>query len=86
MINLSEQYHEQFLHIQQQFNQWKPFEQLYAIVELSRKLQIYHRHYLSQYLQNEILHENDEIFNLTVDEANTPSKTILFHFYFDDRC
>lgn len=79
MINLSEQYHEQFHHIQQQFNQWKPFEQLYAIVELSRKLQIYHRHYLSQYLQNEILHENDEIFNLTVDEANTPKMVACRH-------
>jgi hypothetical protein len=76
MLNLSENFQQQFTLVQQQFNQWRPFEQLYASIELTRILQLSYRHYLAQFLQNEIQCENNEMFNHTVDQANTPGKVI----------
>jgi hypothetical protein len=74
MFNLSDKFHEQFTHIQQQFNEWKPFEQLCATIELTRSLQPSYSYFLSQFFQNQIQSENNDIFHHTVDEANTPSK------------
>lgn len=74
MFHLSDKFHEQFSHVYQQFNEWKPFERLYAAVELTRTLQISYCYFLSQYYQNQIHFANNEIFNHTVDEANTPGR------------
>lgn len=65
---------EQYSRFQQQlFEQWTPFEQFYAIIESSKKLQLPHRYFLSQFLLHvSIEQENNDMFSHTVHQANTP--------------
>lgn len=73
MSHLSEQFHEQYSRFQQQFEQWSPFEQCYASVELSKKLQLSYRYFLSQFLVHvNLKSDSNEMFNHTVHQANTP--------------
>ena len=74
MVTLSEKFHEQYNRIQQQFDEWTPFEQLYAIVELTKKLQISYRYFLIQLYQTNNQQENNDMFHHTVHQANTPGK------------
>jgi hypothetical protein len=74
MVTSSEKFPEQFNRVQQQLNEWTPFEQLYAIVELTHKFQISYRHFLIQLFQANIQNENNIMFNHTVDDANSPGK------------
>jgi len=74
MVTSSEKFPEQFNRVQQQLNEWTPFEQLYAIVELTRTFQISYRHFLIQLFQANIQNENNIMFNHTVDDANSPGK------------
>lgn len=62
------------MRIQQQFKEYAPFEQLCAIVELTRSFQISYQHFLIQLYQINIHNENDVMFNHTVEDANSPGK------------
>ncbi|CAF3737782.1 unnamed protein product [Rotaria sp. Silwood1] len=74
MLTLSEKFHEQNNHFQQQFDEWSPFEQIYASVELTKKLQLSYRYYLLQLLsQTNNQQENNDMFHHTVHQANTPA-------------
>jgi hypothetical protein len=75
MATLSEKFHEQDNRIQQQFDEWTPFEQFYASVELTKKLQLSYRYFLSQLLfQTNNHQENNDMFRHTVHQANTPGR------------
>ena len=74
MANVSEKFVEQFPHIQKQFQEWTHLEQLHAVVELTRTFQLSYRYFLSQLFQAHIQYENNDLFNHTVDGANTPGK------------
>lgn len=75
MLTLSEKFHEQYNRIQQQFDEWTPFEQFYASTELTKKLQLSYRYYLSQYLvQTNNQQENNDMFHHTIHQANTPGR------------
>lgn len=75
MFNLSEQFHDQYTRLQQQYSeQWTPFEQFYSTMELSKKLQLHYRYFLTQFLLHvNLQQENNEMFNHTVHQANTPA-------------
>ncbi|CAF1525951.1 unnamed protein product [Rotaria sp. Silwood1] len=68
----SEKFSEQYSRIQQQFKEWTQFEQLSAIVELTRTFQSSYHYFLLQLFQTNIQYENDDMFNHTVDDANSP--------------
>ncbi|CAF1158366.1 unnamed protein product [Rotaria sordida] len=72
MCTSSEKFSEQFSRIQQQFKEWTQFEQLCAIVELTRTFQSSYHYFLLQLFQTNIQYENDDMFNHTVDDANGP--------------
>ena len=79
MLTLSEKFHEQDNQIQQQFDAWTPFEQIYASVELTKKLQLSYRYFLSQLLTHYSNHqENSDMFHHTVHQANTPGTNTNF--------
>jgi hypothetical protein len=72
---LSEKFPEQYNRIQQQFDEWTPFEQFYGSVELTKKLQLSYRYFLSQLLyQANNQQENNDMFRHTIHQANTPGK------------
>ena len=74
MFHFSEQVHDQYTRFHQQyFEQWTAFEQFYAILESSKKLELPHRYFLSQFLLDvNIKQERNDMFNHTVHQANTP--------------
>ena len=72
MYTSSDRYTEQFALVQQQFQEWSPFDQLCAVIELARTFQLSYRHFLSQLCQSQILSENNDIFKHIVDDANAP--------------
>ena len=75
MVTLSEKFHEQYNKMQQQFDEWTPFEQFYGSVELTKKLHLSYRYFLSQLLyQTNNQQENNDMFHHTVHQANTPGK------------
>jgi hypothetical protein len=75
MSILSDKFHEQYNRIQQNFDEWTPFEQFYASVELNKKLQLSYRYFLSQLLfQPNNQQENNDMFHHTIHQANTPGK------------
>lgn len=75
MLTLSGTFHEQDNQVQQQFDEWTPFEQLYSLVELTKKLQLSYRYFLSQLLtQSNNQQENNDMFYHTVHQANTPGR------------
>jgi hypothetical protein len=77
MSILSEKFHEQYNRIQEQFDEWTPLEQLYASIELTKKLQLSYRYFLSQLLfQATNQQENNDMFHHTIHQANTPGKII----------
>ena len=73
-ITSTEKFSEQFHRVQLQFKEWKPFEQLCAIVELTRTFQITYQHFLVQLYQVNIQNDNDAMFNHAVDNANSPGR------------
>ncbi|CAF0977083.1 unnamed protein product [Rotaria sordida] len=74
MLTLSEKFHEQDNRFQQQFDEWTPFEQIYASVELTKKLQLSYRYFLSQLLsQTNNQQENNDMFHHTIHQANAPA-------------
>jgi hypothetical protein len=78
MSTLSEKFSEQYNRIQQQFDEWTPFEQFYASVEITKKLQLSYRYFLSQLLyQTNNQQENNDMFRHTIHQANTPGKIKL---------
>jgi hypothetical protein len=75
MSILSEKFYEQYNRIQQQFDEWTPFEQFYASIELTKKLHISYRYFLSQLLfQASNQQENNDMFHHTIHQANAPGK------------
>lgn len=95
MLTLSDKFHEQYNRVQQQFDEWTPFEQFYASIELTKKLQLSYRYYLSQCLfQTNNQQDNNDMFYHTIHQANTPGKNkkrikflfihFLFCFYFSN--
>ena len=75
MFNFSEKFQEQFNHVQQQFDKWTTFEQMYASVDLTKKLSMPYRYFLSQLLcQMNSQVENNDMFHHTVHQANAPGK------------
>ncbi len=95
MSILSEKFQEQYNRIQQQFDEWTPFEQFFASVELTKKLQLSYRYFLSQLLFQVNNHqENNDMFHHTIHQANTPGrmknnnikKKKLFLFLFSYSC
>lgn len=77
MSVLSEKFHEQYSRLQEQFDEWTPMEQFYALLGLSKKLQISYRYFLSQLLsQTNNQSENNDMFHHTIHQANTPGKNI----------
>ncbi|CAF0991050.1 unnamed protein product [Rotaria magnacalcarata] len=72
MLLSSEKFADQFSRIQQQFKELTQFEQLYAIVELTRTFQLSYHHFILQLFQANIQCENNDMFNHTVDDANAP--------------
>lgn len=78
MLAFSEKFRDQDNRIQQQFDEWTPFEQIYASVELTKKLQLSYRYFLSQlltYTNNQ--QENNDMFLHTVHQANAPGNRLL---------
>ncbi|CAF1056677.1 unnamed protein product [Adineta steineri] len=74
MVTLSEKFHEQYNLIQQQFDEWTPFEQFYALVELTKKIHLSYRYFLSQLLsQTNNQLENNDMFHHTIHQANAPA-------------
>ncbi|CAF0998317.1 unnamed protein product [Adineta ricciae] len=74
MFNFSEKFQEQFSHVQQQFDKWTAFEQMYASVDLTKKLSMPYRYFLSQFLcQMNSQVENNDMFHHTVHQANAPA-------------
>ncbi|CAF3238633.1 unnamed protein product [Rotaria sp. Silwood2] len=74
MLTLSEKFNEQDNRFQQQFDEWTPFEQIYASVELTKKLQLSYRYFLSQLLsKTNNQQENNDMFHHTVHQANAPA-------------
>lgn len=81
MSILSEKFHEQYSRLQEQFDEWTPMEQFYALLGLSRKLQISYRYFLSQLLsQTNNQSDNKDMFHHTIHQANTPGKNSNLHF------
>ncbi len=75
MLTLSEKFHEQYNSIYQQFDEWTPFEQFYASFQLTKNLQLSYRYFLSQLLfQTHNQKENNDMFQHTIHQANTPGK------------
>jgi len=75
MLTLSEKFHEQYNPIYQQFDKWTPFEQFYALFQLTKNLQLSYRYFLSQLLfQTHNQKENNDMFQHTIHQANTPGK------------
>lgn len=80
MVSLSEKLHEDFGHIQQQFEQWTPFEQFYFCFELTKKLRLSYRYFLSQLIhQTTTKKENNDMFHHTVHQANTPGRKFCLY-------
>jgi hypothetical protein len=80
MVFLSEQFYEQYAHVQQQYiEQWTPFEQFCASMELSKKLHSSYRYFLSQFLAHvNMPQENSEIFNHMIRQANTHGNLCVY--------
>jgi hypothetical protein len=79
MLTLSEKFHERNNRIQQEFDDWTPFEQLYASVDLTKKLHLSYRYFLSQLLyQTNNQQENNDMFHHTIHQANAPGKLKKF--------
>ena len=75
MLTLSEKFHEQNTNLHQQFDEWTPFEQFYASFDLTKKLQLSYRYFLSQLLfQTNNQKENNDMFHHTIHQANAPGK------------
>ncbi|UJR15208.1 hypothetical protein I4U23_002167 [Adineta vaga] len=72
MLTSSEKFPEEFTRVQQQFKEWPVFDQLCAIVELTRTFQLSYRHFLAQLFRSQILNENNDMFKHIVDDANAP--------------
>ncbi|CAF2154641.1 unnamed protein product [Rotaria magnacalcarata] len=73
MLTLSEKVHDQNHRIQQQLDGWTLFEQIYAAVELSKKLHLRYRYFLAQFLSYSNNQQNsDDMLRHTVDQANAP--------------
>ncbi|UJR31471.1 hypothetical protein I4U23_018960 [Adineta vaga] len=74
MLTSLEKFQEQYNRVQQQFDEWTAFEQIYVSMELTKKLPISHRYFLSQFLYqpNNQLEHND-MFHHTIHQANTPA-------------
>ena len=71
MLTLTEKFHEQHNRFQKQFDEWTPFEQFYASIELTKKLKLSYRYFLSQLLfQINNQQENNDMFHHTIDQAN----------------
>jgi hypothetical protein len=85
MSILSEKFHEQYNRIQQNFDEWTPFEQFYASVECTKRLQLSYRYFLSQLLfQPNHQQENNDMFHHTIHQANTPGKKKKKHRFKKD--
>ncbi|CAM4872412.1 unnamed protein product [Rotaria socialis] len=73
MLTLSEKFHDQNNRIQQQLDGWTLFEQIFASVELSKKLHLRYRYFLAQFLSYSNNQQNsDDMLRHTVDQANAP--------------
>ncbi|CAF4018738.1 unnamed protein product, partial [Rotaria sp. Silwood1] len=73
MLTLSEKFHDQNNRIQQQLDGWTLFEQIFASVELTKKLHLRYRYFLAQFLSYSNNQQNsDDMLRHTVDQANAP--------------